>query len=491
MRRAPYIIAVLVAGLTFPVARAARADDLAARIDKILADPIVSASHCGLRVWDVTGRRELYSRNDQELFSPASNMKLLTTAAAIDRLGADFAFVTLFATRGDDLLVLASGDPGMGDPRLAKEAGQPVERVFIELAERLKKQGVARIKGDLVVDDTVFDREFFHPHWPREQAGEWYEAEVGGFNFNDNCIDIRLAPSASGDGVDVELTPNTGYVQVTNTAVRDAKQHLVWFRRQGVSNRFVAGGKVKARMWTPESLPIHDPPAFAAQVLADTLARNGVAIDGRIRFQRLRGDDGRPPRDAQIVMRHEQLLGPCLWRCNTFSQNFIAESLFKALGAYESGSPNPRGQGSWASGRAAVLASLKRGGLAIPQGLVIDDGSGLSKQNRVSPRLICELLDHMARDEAAELWFDSLATGGVDGTLRKRFRDLDGKAEVLAKTGTLSDAAALSGYVKTADKRMLAFSILFDQVRPGNTWRAKRVMDQVVAVLADSGKGAK
>lgn len=477
------LAACLLAG---PVA--ARADGLREKIDAVLSGKSAPAGHVGVRVIEVDTGKVLYSARAEELFVPASNMKLLTTAAALGRLGPNFTFRTTFALQGEDLVVLASGDPGLGDPRLAARAKEPIDAVFVRVAKAIKATGRERIAGDLVVDATVFDGELFHPNWPADQRSEWYAAEVAGLNFNDNCIDIRLSPpKEAGQPVQVELIPDTGYVTVSNKAVHDPAKHLVWFRRVGNTNQVVAGGRVKERMWSAESVTIHDPSAYTARVLADVLRREGVELAGAIRFRRVRKADGGEPEDLVVLHRHEQLIGPCLWRCNTHSQNFFAEALLKSLGAYRDGSPRPTGQGSWAAGRAAVLEFLRDAKLPLPDGLVIDDGSGLSKANQISPMLLTELLRHMAAHPSKEMWMDSLATGGVDGTLRRRFRGLnngDGEGVVLAKTGTLSNASALSGYVRSADDRLLAFSILADRLK-GGVWQARQAADKIVKLLVD------
>ncbi len=482
----------LLFAMLLTIVSPAVAGDLSADIDAVLADKKAPAGRVGVHAVDARTGRRLYARNADELFVPASNQKLLTTAAALDLLGADFTFITTFALRGQDLVVIASGDPGLGDPRLAKRAEQAIDAAFVRLAEALKQAGRPRIAGDLVVDATVFGRTLFHPNWPADQAGEWYAAEVAGLNFNNNCVDIRLAPD--GGKVAVELTPATDYVTITNKAVVDSGKHLVWFQRQGKGNLIVAGGKVKARMWEPASVPVHDPTAFTARVIVETLKREGVELAGRVRFQRVRNKDGTEPADLRVVARHEQPIGPCLWRANTHSQNFFAEALFKALGAYRRGTQHPVAEGTWDTGRQVIAAWIKQRGLAAPRGLAVDDGSGLSKKNKLSPHLLTDVLRTMAGHEASELWLDSLATGGVDGTLRRRFRGLadeddnDG-GRVHAKTGTLSNASALSGYVETADGGLIAFSILHDNLRPGTVWQARRIADRIVRRLAEEKPG--
>jgi D-alanyl-D-alanine carboxypeptidase/D-alanyl-D-alanine-endopeptidase (penicillin-binding protein 4) len=464
------------------------AADLKAAIDEIIKAPAVAKLHGGVCVYELTTGKSLYSLHPDDTFIPASNAKLLTTAAALDQLGADFSFTTTFALRGDDLLAFASGDPGLGDERLAKKHSTTIDAPFLAVAAALKKSGVTKIAGDLVVDATVFDADYFHANWPVDQREKWYQAEVSGFNFNDNCIDLRCAPGAAeGQPAVVELIPATRYVKIVNktkTGPPAAKQPVILYHREGLTNTITASGKVVARVADPFPVPITNPPAFAAQTLADVLAAQGIAIAGKIRFERLRNKDGSLPEGLTVLYRHEQNLGELVWRANTYSQNFVAECLFKALGAYDGKSANPTATGSWKTGQAAVAAFIARQKLPAPAGLVIDDGSGISKSNQVSPALLGELLVRMAGHKAAKPWMESLASAGEDGTLHKRFRDLPAGQSVLAKTGTLANAVSLSGYVKAKDGKQYVFSILFDKLKGFNDRAAVReASDQIVGTL--------
>lgn len=466
------------------VTAAANAQNLKTRVDAIVTDKSVAAARSGVLIIDLSTRRPVYSRRADELFIPASNMKLLTTAAAIDKLGSEFKFVTTFALGGTDLVIVGSGDPGLGDERLAQREGTSIKAPFLAVAAALKRANITRIAGDLVVDASVFDEQYFHPSWPANQRDRWYQAEVAGLNFNDNCVDFRWAPGpAVGQPAIIMFTPNTTAIRVINQTrtIADPKKHVIAFIRQGVSNTFTARGSVQAAPSQAHSAPITNPPAFAAQVLIDVLAREGIAVAGKVRFERVRRGDGSLPANLNVIHRNVQALGPILWRCNTFSQNMMSECLFKALGAYDGKSPEPRATGSWASGRAAVLDFVRRHNLPAPAGLAVDDGSGLSKANRVPPALLGELLVRMAGHREKDAWFTSLANAGADGTLRARFGNLAEGQAVLAKTGTLSNAVSLSGYVLTRS-RQFAFVILFDGIS-GGQWAARQAADRIVMTL--------
>lgn len=455
------------------------------RIDRILAGASVRDLRAGVCVIDIGSGKPVYSLRADELFIPASNQKLLTTAAALDQLGADFRFITTFALRGTDLLLFASGDPGLGDERIARKHNTTIEAPFQAVVDAMKKAGVARVDR-LLADITVFDTTYFHSNWPPGQRDTWYQAEVAGLNFNDNCVDLRCAPGpADGAPAVVEVVPQTRYVTIVNKTLTttDAARHVVRFQRHGVSNAITASGNIKARSGDAYSVPITDPPAFALQALVDLLARNGIAV-GKAQWQRLRQKDGSLPGGLTVLYAHSTTLPDLLWRANTFSQNFVAECLFKSLGAYDGGKDYPTGVGAWTTGRAGVAAFLKRQKLAAPAKMVIDDGSGLSKSNLVSPALLAQLLVRMAAHKSADVWFDSLASGGAtSGTLRKRFRALDGDEMVLAKTGTLANAVALSGYVHTKANQTFAFSILYDGFKPGENAKARAAADAIVLAL--------
>jgi len=486
-RRSRPILVSVVLLLAATVAHAAPPASLASEIHALLSSPKIGKMRVGVQIVVLDDQPTiLYELNAHEPFKPASNQKILTTAAAMVLLPADFKFTTVLARRGNDLVVIGAGDPATGDPKLARAAGKPITSVFHEWADKLEAAGVTRIRGDLLFDDYVFEQEHVNPSWAtqfKNQMQNWYVAPVGGLNFNDNCVDVVVKPGgAIGAPAVVTLIPNTPYVELKNTCKTAAKGEPV-IRRTG-SNPVtvtVSGSVSKAgSAESATSLTIVDPGMFFASTLRTVLAAKGIAIDGQIRRERIRLGDGRIPPDLDIIARHEQTLPELFQRSNRDSQNLFAEALLKAVGAYVGAIDNPR-VGSYASGRQVMELFLDKLGLKH-EGCVIDDGSGLSHSNRITAAVLTGVLVYMDRHPRQREWLSNLAEAGGEGTLRKRMRELKGK--VFGKTGHIAGVATLSGYVTGPKNRRYAFAILCNDTTRSAGMSAHTLQDSICRKLA-------
>jgi D-alanyl-D-alanine carboxypeptidase/D-alanyl-D-alanine-endopeptidase (penicillin-binding protein 4) len=369
---------------------------------------------------------------------------------------------------------------------MAKAADEPITAIFRDWAARLKQLGITEIKGDLLFDDTIFELEHVHPSWQgRFNLQQWYTAPVGGLNFNDNCLDVLIKPAKTvGRQAAVTLIPNTPWTILVNKT-KTAKKGEPLISRSGDGPITVTvSGKVSRpnSEEDPFSLTIDDPGQFFAATCRTVLAARGVKIRGETKRRRVRLADGSLPKDLKVVAVYERKLKDMLWRCNKSSQNMFAEALFKTIGYHKS---NPAARvGSNKTANAAVLAFLDELGLDT-EGMVIDDGSGLSHENRCTPDAIARVLMLMHYTSMAEVYRSSMATPGEPvGTLRKRLKDLAGK--VFAKTGTISGVSALSGYVDGPDDRQYAFCVLCNDTHraKGGTSAARQVQDAVCRKLA-------
>ena len=431
------------------------------RIDQLLADPGHQKTTFAVYVCDPQTDQPLYERNGDTALAPASNMKILTTAAVIDLLGADFTYKTTFALINDNLTIFASGDPLTGDPVLSEEQNSDIFAIFHRLLGSLKQRNMMLIGGDLIIDDFIFDDVRFHPSWPLEQANRWYAAQVSGLNFNDNCVDISLTPAdKAGQPACFTLTPSTSYVTVVNQATTAASgPNTCWAARPVDSNHITLRGAV--RRTDTINVSIERPSAYFGHCLAEYLLAHDVRIAGKLIIKQLRDDQGRLPAHLDLLVTHETPLKDVLTRANTDSLNLAAECLFKTLGAYHDLPPGARhARGSWTSGAKAVGAFLDKLGLD-PNQFTIDDGSGLSHQNRVSPRALATVLAYMHHHNAAQLFRDSLASPD-EGTLQRRgrFAKPQFRDRLMAKTGYIRGAWALSGYCQNSRNQWLVFAIL-------------------------------
>lgn len=442
-------------------------------------------------VADLDTGRTLAQINAHEPMIPASNMKLITTATALDILGPDFLFRTELELVDTDaeaptLVIRGDGDPAFADPVLLEAHSYDVEEVlehWIEAVREVAEQrGLERFER-LVVDDRVLDRNFVHPTWPEAQLNRSYAAEVAGINFYRNCIDIRLLPAnRAGEAPSAEIYPDVPFIRTVNRA-RTGGDDAYWFSRARQSNRFTFHGSVRNRPWEPTQVTVHDPPMFFGRLLAHRLEEDaGLTIESVERPE----DDQMLPA-GRILHRIQTTLDAVLERINRDSQNMFAEAVLKRMGHAVTGAP-----GSWENGAAAVRLSLRQR-LGPDSALTqVSDGSGFSRDNRTTAAILVNLLHSLHHDENAEktrFFRRSLAVAGESGTLEDRMGDLD--AVVFGKSGYLRGVSALSGYIvlegEGGAERTLAFSFLFNGFEPPlYNHQMKQLQNRMVEAIVEA-----
>jgi len=436
-------------------------DRLRAEFDEILADPAFANAHWGVMVQSVETGEVLYRRNARKLFMPASNVKLVTGSVALTRLGPDFRFRTNVAACGTideaagtlngDLLIVGGGDPAISG-RFSE--GDPVG-TFRAWADTLKGRGITRINGNVVGDDDLFDDTHVGPGWAWDNLGLSYSAEIGALLLNEGTIRLRVAPGESaGERAHVVLEPQTEYLDLDNMAytTADSTGVGVWAARRPLSTEAELGG----RIWlgtnsVTRTIPPHDPTMYFVTVLLETLEAEGIDVSGEP-VDRDDYDGSCAARNDLFVHESpplEEILVPFL----KDSQNQIGEMLLRYFGAAATDT------GSVFTGRRVAKSVLTRWGIP-DDSYVYFDGSGLSRYNYLAPEAIVRLLRAMAVSADFDAFYNALSIAGVDGTLRGRFVGTAGEGNVRAKTGSVSNARTLSGYVTSADEELFVFSIL-------------------------------
>ena len=441
-------------------------------LDRVLIDPASTRAQFGGCVIELPSGRVVYGRNAQTPLMPASNMKLAVIAAAIDQLGKDFRFKTTLAVQGKDVILIGGGDPVLGDDRLAEAKKAPVTQVFHEFADQLLAAGVREIAGDLVIDDSMFDRQFVHPNWPTDQRDTWYEAPIGALNFNSNCVTVEV--TRANDKVAAAIDPANTALAIDNKATLGAKQTLV-ARRAGDSDTISLTGAV-SRAVTLGPMAVRDPGLFTGSVFKTVLAAKGIRVNGNVVRKVIRRADGSLPPDCRVIAERATPITDALARAGKNSLGMVAEGLIKLIGA-RSGAA-----GSWENGRAAVGAYLKK--IGVPAGqFTVDEGSGLSRNNRLSAAASTRILQYAftAGNGQFETLRDSLAISGMDGTLDKRMRDKSVKGRVFAKTGYIKGVRTLAGYIHTGGDQWLAFAFFYNQA---NTSKMRQSQDVACTALA-------
>jgi D-alanyl-D-alanine carboxypeptidase/D-alanyl-D-alanine-endopeptidase (penicillin-binding protein 4) len=460
---------------------AARAD-LSDDIKVILRDKYLNKADLSIAVAKLGSAQDatkvIYKLDSDIPLIPASNLKLLTTSAFLDHFGSDFKFHTVLLMKENDLFLIGDGDPTLGDVEMLKKLGWDVDTVFKAWAEDLKKRGVNSVRN-VVVDDSVFDEEFIHPHWLSRYAGSRYSAQIAGVTLNANCVDFWVKATSPGQTVGFVMDPDTRYVSVKNQCIT-GKSNSVGVTRPPGKNDLTLRGEVNTNLGEPISVPIQDPPMFAATVLAETLARSGVTVAGSVsRDRTVRDKHAIDPAGWSVVAALDTKLATVLDRANKDSMNLYAESMCKRLGNAVSGLP-----GSWANGTAAVGAFLKS--IGVPEShFHLDDGCGLSRENTVSSDALLQVLSYNFHGKNRETFLASLAVAGADGTFEKRFKN-NLRGRVFGKSGYVSGVSALSGYLKAQDGEWYAFSILMNGLGEGTNSTAKTLQEKIVAAIDEN-----
>ena len=459
--------------------------DLQSDIKRILADRLLQKTTTAVEVVRLAEKpgdcQVIYERNSRAPLTPASNMKILTTSAALHVLTPQFRFRTMLVRHDDDLVIWGDGDPSLGDAELMETIGWSQTAVFDDWANQLKKRQIATVRN-IVVDDSIYDQEFLHPRWEKHQFTP-SGAEVGGLNFAANTIEFTV--QRKGDKVSWLTKPATSYVRVATNTASAGQKNTVILGRLPATNVFSLRGTIDSA--SVFSATIHDPGLYAGNVLSELLKSREIAVSGEVvrdlqsRQKYASADAATRDQLWQVLCIFETPLPAVITRCNKDSMNVYAESLSKRMGASAGGS------GSWQSGEKVVGDFIKMLGVAETE-FHLDDGSGLSRDNTVSVNAIIRCLIHNYYSPNRQLFIDSLPIGGVDGTLKKRFAgSLRGR--VFAKTGFIANVSALSGYVKTGRGDWYAFSILMNNIPNLSNSSIKPLQDKIVEAI-DQAAGA-
>ncbi len=482
--RVRLLLPLLTPGLLFALGCAAphaeQQRQLTTRLDEILNRNADSGAIYTARVIELKTGRELYSHNPDQPFTPASNMKLPISAAALDHFGPDHRCETRLYFYDDDLWIEGGGDPALGDPRLAKRRNEPITAVFDRWAAQLEARNIHEIPGDIIFDDSAFDAERTHDSWGNGVL-YWYGAPVSGLNFNDNCIDVTITPTTPGEPVQVSVAPPTRNLRIINNCVTgdaDAKHDPAIRKQPGAEVYEITG--VCTQSDELASKPVDDPGAFFVDALRTHLEdQHGIYVRGDIRRGPALSQQTKGANQYLIAVAHTSMRD-IIWRINVHSQNMFAEAMCKLLGrAWWANQSSEILPGSWSLGDQAVRAFLDRHDINH-DGLNVVDGSGLSRDNRVTGRLISDLLVAMHHHKHADAFRDSLAIGGTRGTIARRFTDIPG--EVYAKTGYIGGVRSLSGYVRTRDGEWLVFAIIYNQIK-GSVRPYEALQDEAVRFL--------
>jgi D-alanyl-D-alanine carboxypeptidase/D-alanyl-D-alanine-endopeptidase (penicillin-binding protein 4) len=442
----------------------------------------------GALVVSLTRGDTLFAWRADRRFLPASNTKLFTTAAALHYLGPGFRFLTVLYANGPIANGTLYGDLvlyGTGDPTFGLDTAE-----LAPFADSVVRAGVRRVHGDVVGDASFLGAELTGPGWTPDNLDEPFAAPPSALGAAANRVRVTVEPGPRpGAAAVVVVDPPTDYFTLTNevTTGRARGRTRIEVRRGPPRGAFALSGVISARRgsWTTY-LVVEQPAVFAASLLRRLLVARGVIVAGTTRgvqdgstararqlLARGRGQDGGQLEGA-LAVRSSPSLGELVTTINHRSDNLSAELVFRSIGR------SVGGAGTFASGAQAVAQFLERE-VGIPASSVeVSDGSGLSVLNEATPRALVRLLAYERRAREGRYFWESLPVAGEG--LEDRMAETDAAGRLRAKTGTLKDVSALSGYVTAADGELLAFSIIVNHA--ASITRAREVQDRIGALLA-------
>lgn len=473
-------VATVIVGTPVPAHAESPAEALGKKIDRILDRPAFASAFWGVEVRSLKTGRTLYSRNAAKSFRPASTLKLVITAAALDAFGPEARLRTTVATAGrldgpgrilGDVYLVGGGDPVLGGRYAEGRATAALE----ELAEGLWAAGVRRIEGRLVGQEGLFKGERRGSDWGWEDLVWWYGAEVSALSFNDGCAHLTIvAGERVGDPVVLERTPLSSYYTATSTATTSApgtKAELTLVRDPGSNLVRISGTYPLGDKPWDGWVALEDPARYAAMVFAEVLEGRGIHVMGPV------ATSSEPlPAGARVLAAHDSPpLTEILKVVNKESHNLQAEMLLRLLGA------RVKGEGRAEAGHEAVKEFLARLGVRT-DGWELRDGSGLSRSDLLDPRGLVDLLAAMDRHPRARAFRESLPRAGIDGTLKSRLRGTRAESRLAAKTGTLRLINALAGYATTPPGEPLAFAVIVNN-HTALSSEATAAIDEIAALL--------
>ncbi len=453
---------------------AAQYAPLVSAIKTVLAEQTVGDAVIGIDVVEIASGRRITSLHPDVPLNPASNVKIITAYAALEILRPEFTFETaLYGDAGSGSVLSQLALKGYGDPSLQTDD-------LVEMVEQLRTRGVTKISGPIIVDDTFFDDvrlPYAFDAFPKSDADSPFRAPVGAVSVNANTMTVSVGPGPyPGTQARVDVFPD-GLVELRNETmtVADGTSNVriyVTEKKDGTPLMRIWGPVVSISATRSYQKRVEDPARAAGHTLRQVLARAGIE-SGDVAV-------GKMNSGTRMLASHTSLpLGALLLRVGKNSDNFYAEQLLKVIGAEAGGKP-----GTADKGIAAVQEVLAAAGID-PTGITYRNGSGLYNANLVAPSHLTQVLRRAyLQPEIRPEFVAHLATGGADGTLLHRYHDEDAQRRVRAKTGTLRDTSALSGYVLAPPGRpAVCFSIIVNKA-PGRVAVFRSFQEKIVTAIA-------
>jgi D-alanyl-D-alanine carboxypeptidase/D-alanyl-D-alanine-endopeptidase (penicillin-binding protein 4) len=476
-------------------------EELRARIQEILRNPELASAQMAVKIASLDTGRTLFEENAVKLLHPASNMKIYTVSAALDRLSPDFRFKTsVYAPAMPDATGTIHGDLiiyGRGDPSFAASFNNgDYYKAIDDFAARIASAGVRRVEGNIVGDESYFTGPRLGYGWEWDDLQWYYGAEISALTVNDNSLDLFVKPGQDiGSQAVITTGPQTPLVTIINhvtTAPRGTRRNVTVVRPLGTNTLEVSGsvplGMDAADKGNVGSVAITNPAYLFVYMLRSSLASKGVTISGQSLVIDAHGRNGQPLQTnslVEIASVQSPPLSVIAAQTLKPSQNLYTELILRTLGK----SVTPNGTASSTErtttddGIEAVKTFLRGAGIEPRSQVVMADGSGLSRHDYITANATLQLLTYMSTHRYASVFRDALPIAGVDGTLKTRMRGTPAAGNLRAKTGTINGVASLSGYVTTAAGERLVFSIILNNY-PEESSSRRSFIDAIAVMLA-------
>lgn len=440
---------------------------ISSRINSIIAGKDLKRVEFAIEVLDASTGKAVYLLNPNKPMIPASNMKIVTSAAALEILGNGYEFKTQIAMLGNTLVVIGGGDPLLCDKVYDAQNDRDSHWIFQDIIKALKSKNIKSIDG-IIIDSTFFDDKRIHPSWPKQELNRPYACEISGLNFNSNCISINV--KRVGSTASVSISPQTKYVKIVNqVTLKSTGNSAVGAYRNSEPNKLILKGK--CRKETGFDVAIERPAMFFGFVLSEQLLAAGIKVDGPVSEKYVKNQP-----QIKTLKVYKTPLKDVLARCNKDSLNMAAESLVKTISAENT---SGRINGERSHGFNLISRYLKNIGVNSEE-YTLNDGCGLSRENRLSVNSISTVLLRVYHSKNYQLYKDTLAVGGVDGTIAGYYTESKYKGNVFGKTGYISGVRAFSGYTATDDGDYI-FSILSS----GGGSHVRAAINDIVKAIID------
>ena len=468
--RIKYLLLIFLLNYHFAFSR--NEELLKLNIDKLLSDNFFETTLAAVDIYDLTAQQILYQKNNKMLLHPASNMKILTTAAALLFLGPDYKFQTKLYYTGEIVNQTLYGDlyiKGGCDPDFTS---QDID----SLVYAINSVGIKEISGNIYGDVSMIDSLFWGSGWMWDDDPSTDEPYLTALNINDNAISVLAERTNPGKLIKVSILPETKYVQIDNKAIsvdsgisNTLKVTRDWLYRK---NTIIIKGALN-REKELNRVNVFKPELYFLTLFQESLNKLGIKSEGEKSFSSV-------PSFAVPLYTFERTFDSVIVNLNKTSDNLSAEMTLRALGAKYNKLPSTAEDGIKMIDSMIVLAGLD------PTVYRLVDGSGVSHYNLISAELLIGILKYFyyQHPELYEILYNSFPAAGVDGTLRNRMKNTKAEKNVHAKTGTLSGVSCLSGYVTAANGNQIAFSILI-QNHVRNTAAAVAFQNEVCRLLAE------